>query len=346
MVFFGIFKIRSSLNYFSTKNLTMFSKLFKRNKKENLHTVAFYNLENLFDTKRETKKLDHDFTPEGSKKWSEKRYIEKLHKLASTISGIGTETSSTTPILIGVAEVENKKVVKDLIATDPLKGIDYGIVHYNSPDERGIDTALIYLKSNFEVLDSNPITLYIDNTNGQRDTTRDILYIKGKLNGEEVHVFVNHWPSRRDGEVSTEYKRIVAARTIKAYLSKIEVHHENPNYIIMGDFNDGPLSPSILELMNSGSLYNPMEQLLTPNLGSVNYKGKWLLFDQILISHNFLNYEKNTHSFDKAHIFHHKALREAKGKYKGLPYRTYVGKKYIGGYSDHFPVYIQLKYNS
>lgn len=320
--------------------------LFRRKKKNNIYTVAFYNLENLFDTIKTPDVLDRDFTPKGFKQWSEKRYKSKLVKLAKTIAGIGLDTSHYKPILIGVAEVENKKVVQDLIATGPLKDIDYGIVHYDSPDERGIDTALIYLKSNFEVLSSKPITLLIDNINGERDTTRDILYVHGKFNEEEVHVFVNHWPSRRDGRISTDYKRIRAAEILKEYMLKIEETYNSPNYIIMGDFNDGPSTPSIQELMKSGSLYNPMEKLLSPTKGSANYKGKWSLFDQIFLSHNFLNFEKGTHSFSDAYIYDQKFLTQFKGKYKGTPYRTYAGKKYIGGYSDHFPVYIQLKLNS
>ncbi|QLG45365.1 endonuclease/exonuclease/phosphatase family protein [Costertonia aggregata] len=320
--------------------------LFRRKKKDDLHTIAFYNLENLFDTKDNPNTLDDDFTPEGFKRWSTKRYKRKLYKLAKTISEIGIESSRTTPVLIGVAEVENRKVVQDLVSAEPLKEIDYGIVHYDSPDERGIDTALVYLKSNFEVLASEPITLFVDNPNGERDTTRDILYVYGRLNGEETHIFVNHWPSRRDGEDATDYKRIEAAKTLIRKMTRIEKTQTEPNYIIMGDFNDGPTSPSIQELMKTGSLYNPMEKLLTPDKGSANYKGKWMLFDQILISHNFLNYEKHTHSFARSDIFSKASLTEFKGKYKGTPYRTYAGRKYIGGYSDHFPVYIQLKYNS
>lgn len=232
-----------------------------------------------------------------------------------------------------------------MIEAEHLRGTDYDFVHYDSPDERGIDTALLYNKNNFVVLDSEAIALMIYEDDGRRDTTRDILYVKGKLNNEEVHVFVNHWPSRRNGQSETGHKRVEAARTIRRYMKKVEIENENPNYIIMGDFNDGPDSESIKTLMDDSTLYNPMKKLLTDDRGSANYKRSWSLFDQIMVSHNFFNYEKGTHSFAHANIFDEKFLTEFKGKFSGSPYRTYVGRKYIGGYSDHFPVYIQLKYN-
>lgn len=323
----------------------MFKSFFKKRKAKKLHTIAFYNVENLFDTEDDPYKLDDDFTPNGFKNWTPKRYHKKLGKLGKTISKIGYAENGRPPVLIGLAEIENGKVVQDLISVDSLKETNYGYVHYESPDERGIDTGLIYNKDYFEVLKSETITVWINNPNGERDTTRDILYVNGKLNEEEVHVFVNHWPSRRSGEVETGYKRVQAAKTIVEFMAKIEETQVNPNYIVMGDFNDGPNDESIETLLESGALYNPMKQLLSPFRGSANYKRKWSLFDQILFSHNFFNYEKGSHSFAHANIFDEHFLKEWKGKYKGNPYRTYAGRKYKGGYSDHFPVYIQLKYN-
>lgn len=320
--------------------------LFKRKKANDLYTIGFYNLENLFDTHDDPNTLDDDFTPNGFKKWSLKRYKRKLYKLAKTIAEVGDEATKRPPVLMGIAEVENREVVEDLIGAEALRDINYGYVHYDSPDERGIDTGLIYHKDYFEVLHSEPITLMIFEENGVRDTTRDILYVKGLLNKEEVHIFVNHWPSRRDGDRETSFKRVQAAETILDFMKGIETEIENPNYIVMGDFNDGPNDESIKRLMQSEKLYNPMEKLLTPERGSANYKKSWMLFDQILVSHNFFNYQKGTHSFAHANIFDESFLTEFKGKYKGTPYRTYVGRKYIGGYSDHFPVYIQLKYNN
>ena len=308
-------------------------------------TVAFYNLENLFDTKNDHEKLDEDFTPKGFKKWDDRKFGIKVKKIAKVIAKIGTDDSNESPVLIGVAEVENSDVIATLLKTGKLKNKAYDYVHFDSPDERGIDTALIYNTEYFKVISSQTIPLLVANENGARDFTRDILYVKGKLNNEEVHVFVNHWPSRRDGSDATSYKRIEAARTILKKLDELSVNEEVTNVILMGDFNDDPNSKSIQTLMDSGRFLNPMQQLLSPVSGSANYKGEWSLFDQILISHSFLNYEKGTHSFKKAEIYNPKFLKEWKGKYKGNPFRTFAGKKYLGGYSDHFPVYIILKNN-
>ncbi|SNY95139.1 endonuclease/exonuclease/phosphatase family protein [Flagellimonas pacifica] len=310
---------------------------------ENQYTIAFYNLENFFDTKNDPHTLDDDFTPEGRKAWNERKFGKKVKKMAKAISQIGLEESDTLPILIGIAEVENRNVIDALLGAKALREEDYDYIHFNSPDERGIDTALIYHQQHFKVLNSETIPLLIDNDNGDRDYTRDILYVHGQLHQEEIHVFVNHWPSRRQGADETQYKRIKAAETIIEKLNTIE--GENLNCIVMGDFNDDPNSASIQKLMETGVFINPMQKLLSPNSGSANYRGEWSLFDQILVSHSFLNYENGTHSFRKAEVFSPQFLKEWKGRYKGNPFRTFVGKKYLGGYSDHFPVYVILKEN-
>ena len=309
------------------------------------YTIAFYNLENFFDTVNDSGTLDDDFTPDGFKKWDDRKFGIKAKKMAKAIARIGTDDSNESPVLIGIAEVENSEVINTLLKTGELKDKNYDYVHFNSPDERGIDTALIYSKDHFRVFTSQTIPLLISNGNGERDFTRDILYVQGELHREEVHVFVNHWPSRRDGADKTSYKRIEAAKTILRKLDEFSVDTDISNIIIMGDFNDDPNSDSIKTLMESGRFINPMQKMLSPASGSANYKGEWSLFDQILISHSFLNYEKGTHSFKKAEIYAPKFLKEWKGKYKGNPFRTFAGKKYLGGYSDHFPVYIILKNN-
>ncbi|MDO6516264.1 endonuclease/exonuclease/phosphatase family protein [Zobellia uliginosa] len=324
----------------------MIFSFFRKKKGSHLNTISFYNLENLFDTIDDPKTLDDDFTPKGRKKWSLRRYKKKLYKLAKTIAEIGNTETQSPPVLVGVAEIENEQVMQDLLASEPLANISYDYVHYDSPDERGIDCGLIYHKDHFEVLYSEPIAVLIYEEDERRDTTRDILYVKGKLNNEQVHIFVNHWPSRRSGNTTTEHKRMIAAETMIQFMARIEEEEAEPNYIIMGDFNDGPQSDSIKRLIDTKTLYNPMEKLLTPDRGSANYKRSWMLFDQIMVSHSFLNFEKGTHSFAHANIFDEHFLTEFKGKYMGSPYRTYVGNRYLGGYSDHFPVYIQLKYNA
>lgn len=309
------------------------------------HTIAFYNLENLFDTEDDQHILDDDFLPNSDRNWTPKRYEKKIYKLSSAISSLGPEEAQNAPVILGVAEVENKKVLRDLIASKKLAEYEYDFVHYNSPDERGIDVGLLYQTEYFEVLESESIPILLYNEEGQRDFTRDTLYVKGLLNNEPIHIFVNHWSSRRDGADETAYKRIKAAETVREKINYIQFQEKDPHIIIMGDFNDDPTSESIHDYLMDTDLYNPMEKLLTLYSGSLNYKGEWNLFDQIIFTTNFFDYKKHTHSFASADIFDEYFLTQWKGRYKGNPFRTYAGRKYLGGYSDHFPVYIRLKFN-
>lgn len=184
------------------------------------------------------------------------------------------------------------------------------------------------------------------NPDGQQDTTRDILVVSGHLNGEALHVYVNHWPSRRDGSGETAYKRMAAAQVVKMHMKDLEDREGPPNVVVMGDFNDNPSCESVRALLENTPLFNPMEKLHIPKQrGSVHYKGRWSLFDQVLLSHSFFDHRKGTHSFDSAHIFDDGGLKEKKGKYKGNPFRTYAGGRYLGGYSDHFPVYVIFDFN-
>lgn len=315
-------------NYFSKKNTNHF-------------TVAFYNLENLFDTKDDPNTLDNDFLPNSEKQWNRKRYEKKIVKLGTAISNIGFLKTRKAPALIGVAEVENKHVLEDLINSKHLKQKEYGVVHYDSPDERGIDVGLLYQKQYFTVKNSETITVLIDDEQGIRDYTRDILWVTGDLNQEEVHILINHWPSRRDGAESTAYKRSIAAKKNREIIDQITDKNPEAKIIVMGDFNDDPSSQSVKSLVKN-DLFNPMERLLTRYRGSTSYRSQWNLFDQIIFSHNFHKYEPGKHSFSDASIFDDDFLKIYRGRYKGTPFRTYAGRKYKGGYSDHFPVYIRL----
>ena len=301
-------------------------------------TIAFYNLENLFDTVDDHRTLDDDFTENSDKNWNEKRFKKKVKKLGGVISQLGYNEIKHPPALIGVAEVENRLVLEKLIASKYLNKKGYNVIHFDSPDERGIDTALLYREAYFEVLHHEAIPLYLNNEYGERDYTRDILYTKGNLNNELVHVLVNHWPSRRAGTLETSHKRIAAAEKNREIISDIILEDPNAKIIVMGDFNDDPTSESLKKLSET-DLHNPMEQLLTHYEGSLNYKGSWNLFDQILLTNNFLQQHGNKFRFQEAKIFNPIELKEYKGKYKGNPFRTFVGDRYLGGFSDHFPVY-------
>lgn len=321
----------------------MFSFFNSTKKANSIVTIAFYNVENLFDTKDDPTTFDDHFTTHGKNKWNLQRYSLKIKKLGSVISQLGIKHSKKMPAIIGLVEVENIKVMRDLTNSKALRRHHLGIVHYDSPDERGIDVALLYNKQLFELISSETHPVLLENEKGDRDYTRDILKVTGKLQGELVHVLVNHWPSRREGVKESAPKRGIAAVTVNKIVENIRDKNYNAKIIIMGDFNDNPESKSIQLLIKEG-FFNPMKSLLDKNKkGSVTYEGKWNLFDQILFSNNFLEKDYGKFYFKHAEVFNKKWLKVYKGKLKGSPFRTYIGPWYQGGFSDHFPVYAYLK---
>ena len=309
------------------------------------YTIAFYNLENLFDIYNDASKFDDDFLPRSEKRWTKKRYDRKLLKLGEVIAKIGYDESRTNPSIVGLAEVENKNVIRDLIQSHHLSEFDYDFVHYNSQDERGIDVALLYDKTVFEVKNSKTYSIYLEDEIGEQDYTRDILLVSGILHSELIHCIVNHWPSRREGEKESKHKRLKAAKKVLEIMSDIRRTDQDAKILVMGDFNDNPGNDSIKFLAEEGHLFNPMETLISYSRGTLNHNFQWNLFDQILFTTNFFETENNTLKFDEANIFDEKFLTQYKGKFKGQPFRTFVGRKYKGGYSDHFPVYLHLKVN-
>ncbi|MEM5540885.1 endonuclease [Olleya sp. AS48] len=310
--------------------------------KTNKQTIAFYNIENLFDIYKDDLTRDTDFNPTSEKRWTIKRYNNKLRKIGYAISNIGRKETNSHPAIIGLAEIENEAVLKDLITSKHLKEYPYQFVHYDSKDERGIDVAFIYDTTKFKVTNSESFTFSFTETDGSQDYTRDILLVSGLFLDEPVHFLINHWPSRRTGDIETEYKRITASSNLQAIVSTLKENITNAKIIIMGDFNDDPASNSIEQLVANQSLFNPMETLLSIDRGTTSHNFEWNLFDQIIITHNFLERQSNTLRFVKADIYDADFLKQMDGKYKGTPYRTYVGKRYKGGYSDHFPVYMIL----
>jgi hypothetical protein len=306
--------------------------------KINHFSIGFYNLENLFDTVDDPATLDDDFTEFSEKNWNEKRFKKKIKKLGRVISSIGYQDIKHPPVLLGVAEVENAAVLDILVSSKFLKKKGYDFVHFDSPDERGIDIALLYRKDYFSVVKKETFTVYLTHETGERDHTRDILYVHGMLQDQSLHILVNHWPSRRKGIKETEHKRLSASERNLEIIKHIYEEEKDPRVVIMGDFNDDPHSESI-KLLVTQRFYNPMEVLLTKYEGTLRHRDNWHLFDQIIISHNFLRGHNNPFQFKSANIFSPGNIKEYKGRYKGLPFRTYVGKKYLGGFSDHFPVY-------
>lgn len=309
----------------------------------NTFSIAFYNLENLFDFENNKYTIDKDYTPEGVFQWNKERYKRKIQNLSKVISNIGLKKSSIPPIFLGVSEVENKTCLEDLINSEKLQEFEYDFVHYNSPDERGIDVAFLYQKKHFELIYSDTYTLYLTDNENNRDFTRDILLISGNLFSNQVYIIINHWPSRTNGAKNSDAKRVLAANLVQEIISDIYMQNDNPNIIIMGDFNDEPNSNSIKNHLMKEGLFNPMLPFQQINKGTLTHHGKWYLFDQIILSNSFLNYNSNKIKFDSAHIFDAPFIQEKSRKRLGRPKRTFIGKWHQGGFSDHFPVFAYFK---
>lgn len=302
-------------------------------------TIAFYNVENLFDTINDPNTHDDDFTKEGRLRWDKNKFDKKIRNLGAIIKNIGSDQTEQPPIIIGLAEIENAIVLEALVTSKALKQYNYGYVHFDSKDERGIDTALLYRKDYFQIASKKAHPVEFIEDDGEKDFTRDILQVSGHISGQKVHLLVNHWPSRRAGAELTEPSRLKVSKINQQIISEIRNKNNDAKIVIMGDFNDDPLSKSVQELV-SENLYNPMELLLTRDKGSLTHKGNWNLFDQILVSQNFIQQYGNDFRFDTAEIFNLKSVQVFEGPYKGHPFRTYAGPKYLGGISDHFPVFL------
>jgi endonuclease/exonuclease/phosphatase family metal-dependent hydrolase len=318
---------------------------------KNSVTAVFYNVENLFDTYNDPKTNDEEFLPESPKLWNEERYKKKIADLAKVLSSINEKE---LPALIGLAEVENQKVLEDLIASQKLRKGKYGIIHFDSQDERGIDVALLYEKEEIEIIDSKaiPVVFGFD----IQDLTRDILYVKCKIKDDNIyHIFINHWPSRTPNEQESEIKRVSAAISLRKEVDKILNFENNARIIIMGDFNDEPTNKSLTQILNASNkrknvnyrdLYNLMyDSHNTGNEGSITYKNSWQMFDQIIVSPEVLN--KGTGYYlsygdGKVYKGEETLFTNPETKFAG-PNRTYGGNTYYGGVSDHLPVYVILK---
>ncbi|EPR72517.1 hypothetical protein ADIWIN_2687 [Winogradskyella psychrotolerans RS-3] len=322
-------------------------------KKYKIHTVAFYNLENLFDTINDTTKFD-EASPimEMNEGLRAEVYKKKVQNMARVVADIGSEDTKNTPAIIGVSEVENRQVLVDLVNDPQLLNKDYGIIHFESPDKRGIDVALLYQKALFKPIDtsSHELLIYDDSTR-KRVYTRDQLLVSGELEGDLIHIIVNHWPSRSGGEARSRSKRVGAAKLNKRIIDSLQSKDPYAKIITMGDLNDNPTNESVKEVLKAErkeskvglkGIYNPMEEFFRQGLGSNAYRDAWSLFDQILFTQPFLEKDYSSFRFYKAGIFNKSYLTNKQGRYKGYPFRSFADGGFSGGFSDHFPVYIYL----
>src|SRR6476620_1737282 len=340
-------------------------------KKFVVHTVAFYNFENLFDTINQANN-DEEWLPNGAQNWTSKKYHQKLHNLARVISEIGTtENPNNSPTLIGGSEIENRGVLEDLIKEPALINKDYGIIHFDSPDKRGIDVALLYQKKHFKPTSyvNIPLLIYRDGAKekdkdkdkdtedktesdkntaavGERVYTRDALLVTGFLDGDEVNVIVNHWPSRSGGEKKSSPFREAAGRLDRKIMDSIFKINPNAKIINMGDLNDGTYNKSVKEGVGAklkksevkqGGIYNPFEQMAKEGNCSLFYRDAGDIFDQIMVSEPLIRNDYSSFRYWKAGIYNKPYMIQTTGQYKGYPLRHGANEV---GFSDHFPVYI------
>jgi predicted extracellular nuclease len=309
--------------------------------------IAFYNVENLFDIYDDPITQDSEYLPTAKSQWTQERYDKKLGNIAKVIEAMDF------PSILGMAEIENRKVLEDLINQPIIKSKNYDIAHFESPDERGIDVAMIYKKSDFDVKN---IKYHRIKFVGDADKTRDILEVSGILRGAPLTVFVNHWPSKSGGAAESEPKRVHVAGQLKSVVDALFQNNKNSKVVIMGDLNDEPTDISLtqglgaIEWLNqsketliSSNLYNLASGVKKKNLGSYYYKKHFETIDQIIVSGNFLSQNSTLVSGDEQQIFDADFLTYL-DKSTGIkaPARTYTGPVYRGGFSDHFPVFIQV----
>lgn len=312
------------------------------------YKVMFYNVENLFDTFNDPLTLDDEFTPMGSKHWTKARYIAKLKKLAEVVDSLG---KGKWPLVIGLAEVENRQVLEDLTDKTILADGHYGIVHQDSPDSRGIDVALLYRKEQLKILSTEFLRLPFPEDTTIR--TRDILYAKSLIESDTLHFFVCHFPSMVGGEKQSEWRRVRAATILRRKVDSLFQMNLSAGIVIMGDMNGKAGTPAQRTLgakdpakkVRTGELYNTGYYLLKKNYGSYRYKGRWQTIDHIIVSGGLIGKKTGGSVIPRLTVYSAPFLLEEDKTYFGFkPCPTYRGPRYIGGYSDHLPVFINLQW--
>ncbi len=322
--------------------------LSAQERKYEVYSVGFYNLENLFDTIHDAGKNDFEYLPDGVNKWGTMKYSAKLKNMATVLNEMSADMLPMGMAAVGVSEVENYRVLDDLVNHPVLAHRGWKVAHIEGPDTRGVDCALLYNPKLFKQIDSRLVP-YITEENDTTYKTRGFLVVSGQMAEERVHIVVNHWPSRYASSQSRE-RAGVLVRAIKDSLLSVDPQSK---IIIMGDMNDDPDDKSMKnslgamreqkQIKTSGDLYNPWWNILrNKGLGTLKYRGKWNLFDQIVVSGNLVGKDRTTLKYWKPEIFTRNYMLQQEGKYKGSPKRTHAGGVWLNGYSDHLPVIIYL----
>jgi hypothetical protein len=315
------------------------------------HMVAFWNLENLFDIYDDPETHDEEFTPNGVKQWNEIKYAKKLANVERVLFDIAA-VQKEYPIVIGVSEIENRSVLEDLVEQPKLKGANYRICHYDSPDARGVDVAFLYRSDVFKLEGSDNIKLNVEELPDFR--TRDLVVMWGTIDGEPFYFLVSHWPSRLGGKEASQFKRDACAKQIREIKDSLLANNPATKVIVMGDFNDDATDASLVKVMGAkgkvkeletGDFFNPFNEMLRANQGTLAYQDSWNLFDNICVTENLVNASEGKYRLIKGkkfygNIFVRNYMLQQEGQYKGYPLRTFVSNNFQNGFSDHFPVYI------
>ncbi len=309
--------------------------------------IAFYNLENLFDTiPNNPYGRDEEFTPGGAKQWNGQKYWSKIHNMAYAISQMTTKTTPMGPAIIGVSEIENKSVLDDLVSDPQIRNWNLQVVHHDSPDRRGVDVGLLYNPKYFRLENVTNHTLDIGYP------TRDQMCVVGSLMGQRIAVVVNHWPSRLGGQAKSSPNREAAAALCKHIADSLWSVDPNIGVIIMGDLNDDPMDKSCAVVLGgkrdikdaeAHGFYNPWWKKLDDGIGTLAYKSAWNLFDQIIISGNLAKGAEDQWHFFRADVLNKDFLIDTEGSRQGYPRRTFAAGSFLNGYSDHFPTEIILQ---
>lgn len=319
-------------------------------KKYKVYGVAFYNLENLFDTINNNGEYDLEFSPQGARRWDGRKYRSKISNLARAIASMKTPTTPYGPALLGVSEIENRSVLEDLVADPQISKWDLQIVHHDSPDRRGVDVSLLYNPRFFTVEGVTNHTLRIEGNENFR--TRDQMCVVGRVAGERMAVIVNHWPSRIGGQEQSSYLREAAAALSKSIADSLWRIDPAMSVIVMGDMNDDPQDKSCAKALGAvrdidkaaeHGFYNPWWKVLDMGVGTLAYKGAWNLFDQIIVSGNLANAPDGKLQYWKCEVLNRDFLKDKNGNRQGYPLRTFSAGMHLDGYSDHFPVEIFLR---
>lgn len=313
--------------------------------------IASYNCENLFDTVDDPEKKDEDFTPDGPYHYNSEVYRQKLHNIATVIQKLGTDMTPDGAAIVGLVEVENSRVLTDLVSQPEIRDRHYRFCWFPTPDERGISTAMLFNPRYFTVLNAQPVRVPLE-TVGMSRPTRSILHVTGILAGDTMHVLVNHWPSKSGGEAASAPARRLAGSVVRRLVDSLSKSTSAAKMLIMGDLNDNPDAASVIEELRAkdeqkhlapGDIYNPWIKMYKKGLGTENYHGEWGLIDQVMMTGTIVHAPKEQWRFYKAEIFNRDFLTHRIGVQRGLPHRSFTAAQvWDNGYSDHFPVLIYL----